>query len=112
MSFAEWREARRTRKALDDLFGDVEANPAQQVIELGSSSGPDGAYEYEMAEIYVQHQQEPVARDKADLQQLPPQQDIESGIPSSAPTVVGDATPPKHPASPVNEAVETDVGSG
>jgi len=111
MSFADWRAARRSARAAHDIFGDAEANAAaasQRQIELGSSSGPDGAYElHDMNNI---QQQRPVTLAQADQQQLPPQAEIVSAGHSSAPTVVGEASPKL--ASPVNEAAQLDAERG
>jgi len=107
MSFADWRAARRSARAAHAIFGDAEANAAaanQQQIEPGSSSGPDGAYELD--DMNNQHQQ-PVTPAQADQQQLSPQAEIVSAGPSSAPTVVGEASPKL--ASPVNEAAQLDA---
>jgi len=107
MSFADWREARRAERAVNGIFGDVEANAAanQQQVDPGSSSGPEGAYE--LGDMDNQ-QQQPVAPAQADQQQLPPLAEIVSAGPSSAPTVVGEASPKL--ASPINEAAQLDAG--
>jgi hypothetical protein len=107
MSVADWRSARRAAKATQEVFGDVEASAAaaNQQLELGSSSGPEGAYE--LVDINNQ-QQQPVTPAQADHQQLPPQAEIVSAGHSSAPTVVGEASPKL--ASPVNETAQLDTG--
>lgn len=115
MSFADWRAARRAERALHEIFGDAEANAAvahhqPQQIELGSSSGPEGAYEWDDVNNQQQQQQQkqPVDSAPADQQQLPLQAEVVSAGPSSAPTVVGEASPKL--ASPVNEAAQLDAG--
>jgi len=108
MSFADWRAARRAAR------GDVEANPGAGHISPGSSSGPEGAYELN---DMGQQQQQPVTAGPSSAPtvvgeatpKLPsPVNEAATAGPSSAPTVVEEAAP-KLP-SPVNEAAQLDAG--